>query len=303
MGVEGERGNRSAATQGAGGAGTRAAGGLLLRLATGDARPTFMFRPAWHDAGAKRFLGEQGNFDGADIVRIILEQPACAEFVCGKLVRFFVSEERPQPELVAGLADVMRRSDYQMKPVLEALFRSQAFYAPDIIGDQIKSPVQLVAGAMKQLHAEVTPPQILNLALRQMGQVPFDPPNVAGWDGGKHWITTSTLLARYNFSLFLLHGLPPGGDTGRQGFPRIRIGPERRGVTTTVDVTAICSPEDLKSPSRLVDRLAGQLLSAPLSPAQRAELITAAGQPASDDETRVKQIVHLIMSTPNYQVC
>src|SRR5712692_10066056 len=66
-----------------GAGGTRPGGGrLLLRLAANQARPVFLFRPAWHDNGEKQFLGRRGNFDGSDMVRIILEQPACAEFIC-----------------------------------------------------------------------------------------------------------------------------------------------------------------------------------------------------------------------------
>jgi uncharacterized protein (DUF1800 family) len=279
------------------------AGRLLLRLAANQARPAFRFRPAWHDNGEKQFLGRRGSFDGSDIVRIILEQPACAEFVCAKLVRYFVGEDRPEPELVAGLVEVMRRSDYQIKPVLDTLFRSQAFYAGDVIGGQIKSPLQLVAGAVKQLHAAVDPPEALTRALLQMGQIPFDPPNVAGWHGGRQWINTSTLLARYNFSLFLLEGHAPGLAPARAPAQGLRLGPFGRQVETKVDVMALCSPEELKSPERLVDRLSEHFLSLPLAPAQRSELVAAAQQSALDDEARLKQLVHLVMSTPNYQVC
>lgn len=293
LGLEGERGMRPAGPL------------MLIRIAIGAARPTFTVRTAWHDDGEKRFLGHRGDFDGAQIVRIILEQPTCPEFICGKLARFFLGEDRQQPELVAGLAEVMRRSDYQMKPVLETLFRSHAFYADDVIGSQIKSPVQLVAGAVKQLRAEVKPPLLLNLALRQMGQLPLDPPNVAGWDGGKHWINTSTLLARYNFSLFLLQGQPLGnGPAGGPGAGLLRA-LMADGIKTQVDVMSLCTADDLKSPGRLVDRLADRLLAVPLAPGQRAELMSAAEKPdgVADDEARLKHLVHLIMSTPNYQVC
>jgi uncharacterized protein (DUF1800 family) len=277
---------------------------MLLRLAAGDVKPTFLYRRAWHDDGEKLFMGSRGALDGEDIVRIILEKPACAEFISAKLVRFFVGEEQPRPELIAGLADVMRRHDYQLRPVLEALFRSRDFYRDDVMGNQIKSPVQLVVGAMRQLRAEVTPPTVLNLTLRQMGQVPLDPPNVGGWDGGKHWINTTTLLARYNFPLLLLEGRPPGAPGARPGGGgALRQGSLRRRIEAKLDLTPFCSPEALKAPGRLVDRLTEHLLSTPLSAAQRAELVEAAEKPAADDEARVKRLIHLIMSTPNYQVC
>lgn len=275
----------------------------FYRLLTNQAKPTFIFRPAWHDDAEKQFLGQRGSFDGSDIVRIILQQPACAGFLCAKLVRYFVSEDRPQPELAAGLVAIMHRHDYQIKPVLEALFRSRAFYADDLIGGQIKSPIQLVAGAVKQLRAAVDPPEALTRALLQMGQVPLDPPNVSGWHGGKQWINTSTLLARYNFPLFLLEGHAPGLGPGRAPAQGLRLGPFGRRVAIKLDVASLCPAAEVKSPERLVDRLSDHFLSLPLAPAQRSALIATARQSTADDETRVKQLVHLIMSTPNYQVC
>jgi hypothetical protein len=134
-----------------------------------------------------------------------------------------------------------------------------------------------------------------------MGQLPLDPPNVGGWDGGKNWINTTTLLARYNFSLFLLGGRPQGANRrGRPGGQRFRPG---RRVETTTDVMALVRPDDLKTPSRLVDRLTDCLLSTPLTPAQRTELLEEAQKPMPEDTARVQHLVQLIMSTPNYQVC
>src|SRR5439155_24783377 len=135
-------------------------------------------------------------------------------FICRKLLTFFVSDE-PAPEDIEALAATFRKSQYELKPVLEQMFRSELFYSDAVIGGQIKSPVQLVAQAIRQLKADVQPPLVLNQVLRQMGQVLLDPPNVKGWDGGKAWITTATLLARYNFSNFLLNGTPMGGGPQR----------------------------------------------------------------------------------------
>jgi len=285
--------------------------GRYLRLLASGQTPEFQFRQRQHDDGEKTFLGRRGNFDGEAAIDIILEQPVTAEFICRKLYAFFVSDEPARPEVISGMADLFRRGHYELKPVLEALFHSQVFYSDEAIANQIKSPAQLVAGALRQLDAEVTPPIMLNLALRQMGQSLLDPPNVKGWDGGKGWINTTTLLARYNFSNMLLTGAPMGRPGRRPGQPGNPQAAERlaRRIRTKVDVHALYDPEKQRTPEQIVDHFVALLVSAPLTANQRAELVVFMKKPAEgtgpapDADEQVKGLIHLIMSTPNYQLC
>jgi len=106
----------------------------------------FIERAALHDDGVKTFLGKTGNFDGQDIVGIILEQPACARFMSRKLYRYFVREEI-SPELEEKLAKVLRSNNYNVGTLLETVFLSRDFYSPSSVATQIKSPVQLVGRA------------------------------------------------------------------------------------------------------------------------------------------------------------
>jgi uncharacterized protein (DUF1800 family) len=169
----------------------------------------FIFTPRRHDEGQKTFLGQTGNFDGDDIIAIILQQPACAEFICGKLWKFF-AYENPEPEVVKGLAETFRKSNYQLKPVLSQLFSSRGFYSDKAVWTQIKSPSQVVANLLVQLDAPVSErPPVAQLAMRAMGQELFYPPNVKGWDGGRDWINTNTLLVRCNFASYLVSGVVP----------------------------------------------------------------------------------------------
>jgi uncharacterized protein (DUF1800 family) len=266
------------------------------------ARPIFLFRRQFHDDGEKRFLGRTGNFDGEEIVNIIFEQPVTAKFLCAKLYTFFVSDDAPPPGVVEAMADLLRASKYELRPVLVALFRSEAFYRNSVIGSQIKSPVQLVAQAMRQLSATVEPSLMLNQALRPMGQVLLDPPNVKGWDSGQAWISTSTLGARYNFANFLVNGAPLGGGGPRPGFGPL-FGPRGGRAQVRIDVKALVPLEARRKPEQIVDELARRLLAAPLAADQRAELIAHMKQPADDPEAQVRSLIHLMMSTPNYQLC
>jgi uncharacterized protein (DUF1800 family) len=148
-----------------------------------------------HDGGEKTFLGQKGNFDGDDIVAILLRQPRTAELVCEKLWREFVALT-PDPVEIKRLAAILRGGGYEMKPVLRAMFLSPAFRDPANRGTLIKSPVDLVVGSVHLLGLPVPEKTQLVRMMQGLGQVPFDPPNVKGWAGGESWITTYTLLLR-----------------------------------------------------------------------------------------------------------
>lgn len=158
----------------------------------------FKFNPYQHDNGSKTVLGRSGNMDGDEGIRAILEQPAAAEFLCTKLVRYFVADDVPiSKELIAPLAEKMRESNYVSAPVVETILSSRLFYSTAARGQKIRSPVELGVGFLKSLDAAANM-QDLARQLREVGQLPLFPPNVKGWNGGREWINSSTLLGRAN---------------------------------------------------------------------------------------------------------
>lgn len=171
----------------------------------------FVFRENWHDPGRKRILGKSGTFDGNDFARIILGRPECSQFICYKLYKFFVNDlpNGPGPEaqrFILALAELMRDENYALGPVLETLFKSAHFHDEINVGAQIKSPVQLLVGAVRSLGTPLPDPNLIIAALDMMGQNLFQPPSVKGWDGGRAWINTSTLFVRHNLLIHLLTG-------------------------------------------------------------------------------------------------
>ena len=158
----------------------------------------FKFDADQHDFGQKTFLGRNGTFDGEDIIDIILAQPVTAEFVAAKIYRFFVREEVAAP-VKADLGRTLRDSGYQMKPLLKRIFLSRDFYSPPAFATQIKSPVHLVVSSYKKMSLGQVPtiPDFGRMT-GSLGQSLFDPPNVAGWAGGRTWVTPATLLNRGN---------------------------------------------------------------------------------------------------------
>ena len=158
-----------------------------------------------HDAGSKTFLGKTGSLDADDIVAIILEQNATAEFITQKFWKEFISPE-PDPQEVTRLAKIFRESDYDISGLLRAIFECGHFWAEENRGSLIKSPVQLIAGTVRSLGLEVDDKRYLVNSAKAMGQLLFNPPNVKGWPGGIAWIDSSTLIARRTFVSRALRG-------------------------------------------------------------------------------------------------
>src|SRR6267142_284585 len=103
----------------------------------------FKVEPAKHDDEQKTFLGRTGNFDGVNILRIILDQKVTAEYIAGKLYRYFVREDL-SPALQARLGAILRDGNYEVAPLLRAIFLSKDFYSEPSFGTRIKGPVELV---------------------------------------------------------------------------------------------------------------------------------------------------------------
>lgn len=207
----------------------------------------FLFNERQHDSGNKTILGKTAAFNGTNFVKLLLAHPACARFVALKLYRHFVSDVSDDWDLldagtatvVDAMAQMLRDNHYELKPVLTQLFKSQHFYDQGIVGKKIKSPVQVVVGTVHQTNAPLRDDRAIATALRGMGQQLFEPPSVAGWEGGKAWINTSTLFMRQNTCAYLLTGTTPGktfrkSDVGYDPMPLID-GLEDRGTKAVVD--------------------------------------------------------------------
>jgi hypothetical protein len=160
----------------------------------------FVINEDLHDNEQKTFLGHTGNFDGIDVIDLIMEQPITADYIAGKIYRFFVRENL-SPQLQAELGSILRDADYEIAALLQTLFTSKDFYSEATVGQQIKSPVQLAISTYRKLGLDTAPgvPDF-NRATGALSQSLFRPPTVAGWAGGRSWITPGLLLARGNFA-------------------------------------------------------------------------------------------------------
>jgi uncharacterized protein (DUF1800 family) len=267
----------------------------------------FVFRPRIHDDGEKTFLGRTGNLDGDDVIETIVAQPQAARFITAKLWNYFTGQE-PSPELNGALAGVFRASGNNFKPFLRVMFRSQEFYGDDIVRNQVKSPVQWLIGSVRVLECELPPPLVSWGMLRQLGQDLFAPPNVKGWDGGITWITTNTLLTRYNDAQSLVEGtLPPlnagdfarkpggaGGGKLERALQRVRMG--------GVNVEKILTPDERKDNDSIIASLQQRLFQTTLKKDQQEALQEFLDSKTKMTDADIVTAIRLMMSTPEYQV-
>ncbi|HEY2844186.1 MAG TPA: DUF1800 domain-containing protein [Bryobacteraceae bacterium] len=275
-----------------------------------NANDQFIARPGQHDAGIKTFLGRSGNFNGDNIIEIIFSQSAAAKYIATRLIRFFGVDE-PEPDVVEQLAAMVKRNDFEMAPVLHTLFASKWFYSRDVMLRQIKSPVQLVVGALRALGVSVLQPQQVVNVLRTMGQDLFNAPTVKGWDGGRAWINTSTLFARYNLPAYLGTGRLPA--VSRQTTPadtKTQYADFESGWDPEVDLAG----GGVATTDGVVDFYLRKLLGFKLDARKRSDLVeymNGTGDARShlhdpitaESDRRTRGLVHLIMAMAEFQLC
>lgn len=155
----------------------------------------FVFRKFQHDDGSKTVLNKTGNFDGDDVLNILLEQKQTAKYITQKIYKYFVNDIVDKDK-VDWLSKRFFNSNYNIAELMRDIFNSDWFYDEKNIGAKIKSPIELLVGIRRQLDIQLEKPDVQLVLQNALGQVLFNPPNVAGWPGGKNWIDSSSLMLR-----------------------------------------------------------------------------------------------------------
>ena len=237
----------------------------------------YQFRANQHDTGVKKILGKTGPFDGDTVAQLLATRPACAPFIALKLYDHFVADVGDVDAQVpashrAGVdafARVFREEKLKTGPALKRLFKSRHFYDPAIVGRKIKNPVQLVVGTVRSLNTPVREQAVVLSALGQMGQLPFEPPTVDGWNGGRAWINTSTLFVRQNYATYLATG-----DSGLLGGKRKKN--RKKSAPETYRPTALLNGLNISTPRAAADALIDHALGPQVPADRRAPLYTLA---------------------------
>lgn len=269
------------------------------RLVAGRA----VFQPTLHDDSEKTVFGRRGRWNAENVVTFCLEHEACPYFLTRKLFRFFISDTLvPSADLLEPLARQLRDGDYQVRPVVERMLRSNLFFSDQVYRGKVKSPVEYGLGLIRGLEGHVAEGgsgrrvSTTNLAsaLEDMGQRLFHPPSVAGWEGGPAWLNGTTFLLRQNLALALTATTD-----------------DRFGRRT--DPAALLRRRDVRTPEQRVDFFLRVFLQGDVPAATRTRLLeyveaTArnpypvfwTAEDAADQRTR--SLCHLVLCLPEFQL-
>ena len=264
----------------------------------------FVDRPFLHDTGIKTFLGKTGNFDGDDIIDILLEQKQTAKFITQKIYRFFVNDT-PDPHKIELLSHRFFQSGYDIKKLLADIYTSDWFYNDKNIGTHIKSPVELLVGIRRLIPMEMEKPEAQLLFERALGQILFYPPNVAGWPGGKNWIDSSALMLRMRIPQILTDAddfvvRPKDDDDTMMGMEGVEARARARQINVTVNWDAVIKVFDKIPREKLMQRISDVVLQTK-SKISKDILDKYVDMQARD--VYIKTILVELMSTPEYQLC
>ncbi len=257
------------------------------------------FQSNRHDNGTKSIfgltLGGNGQQEYRDMVNFTLANRPVAEFICRKIWEHFVYTA-PSDELVASLANGLRKSGYDLKALFKRIFMSKAFFGTRARDGVIKSPVEHHIGFMRATGLYVTPSRA-DFSLNDTGQRPSMPPTVNGWPSGDFWLSSQALVERANFlrdCVYYRNEAPQAGyDVGKE-----------------------LIPPNMRSAGGVVEQLAF-LMQVQLTAAQRAECLDYLntdqnstgvfadpfdfGDP-DDRDKKVRGLLYILGQHPSYQI-
>jgi uncharacterized protein (DUF1800 family) len=257
-----------------------------------DTTGSYRFLNSSHDPTDKTIFGQTGPWTGDDLVRLILEKPETSRFIARRIFEAFAYLD-PDKATVERLAAVLRRRQYDIEPMLKNLFLSEEFYSPRAMGNQIKNPVELVVGLLRDLGVkQVASYDTIDKATQEMGMQLLEPPDVKGWRYGRSWISSQRLFVRYNSVADLIKSVSYAGKRG-------------------ADVLALLEAGGCKTSADAVDYLARACLQRPLSESKRTRLIAHLGELPPCGEwsqqraalnDKLRSLLVLMLSEPEYQM-
>lgn len=240
----------------------------------------FWFNKLQHDGTNKSLFGKTANMNGEHVIDLCLDHDACPRFLAMKLLKRFVSHE-PEEAWIDAFAARIRADNYDMRKSMAVLLRSNLFFDPAVRHTLIKSPIDLVIGTFRIMGVRPNLQQA-RLMLSQLGQDLFEPPTVKGWEGGRLWISSTTILRRANFAA----AMTKSNRLGELSDPLELV--KEFGWEASAEST--------------VDGFSRLLLGRQVDADTRAELVEFVKSGEGDQSTRLRGLLHLIMTLPEYQL-
>lgn len=257
----------------------------------------FEFRKNVHDDDEKEFFGRKGNFNGEEIINIILEKKQCAVYIVTKIYREFVNPEI-NSNRIEELAESFFKSGYDTGQLMKNIFSSDWFYDEENMGCKIASPVELLVRYKLLTNLDFKKVKTQTGLQNVLGQVLFFPPNVAGWKGGRAWIDSSSLLLRLNLPQYIINESEVDLG-GKPAFEEEDYQPKEK-TKLYADWKEIISHNKPLQRDAMYDVLITQLIQCNSS--QIKKEIVMQNVSTQDKEKYIVKLAANIMSTPEFQL-
>jgi uncharacterized protein (DUF1800 family) len=269
-----------------------------------------VYTPSRHFTGAITYLGHTGTLGLDDVVRIVCSHPSTPYHIAWRMWSFFAYPVAPTDSVLHPLVDSYHKNNHSIRAMVETMLRSNAFVGSKAYRQRIKSPVEFLVGAIRGLGIQ-TPLQsnALRALYAQLGQTPFDPPNVSGWDGDKisqAWLSTQTWMARVNLINSLVVAATGSATRTQQTISASKAAPSS-------PVQQVIKERSIASAKELVDYYVAAMLDGNLEDNRKATLYAAAAQSAEGPvftlsggatipAASARQMLYLLMTMPEYQL-
>ena len=262
----------------------------------------FRFAARQHDRGRKKVFGQTGPHDGDDVIKLVFQQKAAGTFLPRELARFYLSDAPlPSPHLEA-LGAWWARESYDLRKLVTRFFGSRLFFAPEFRGNLIKSPLHFYVGLLQDLDLNVAPlPRQVIGVLRAMGQMPYNPPNVRGWVGGRHWINSATLAARRQLVQALLQPLNREALNGDE-LHELDLAAKNGVANFTLDDDRLAAWQALPT-EQLTRALLATCLPAHRGGALEQQIDVFLERSAARKLPSIRAALAALLESPDYQLC
>lgn len=269
------------------------------------------FDPGSHDTGDKTYL--ETDFPAIDtssntaalvqaneidkMIETLFTQTgtSIATFICTKIYQFFIysdtdTSDATEQTVISELASVFMQNNWEIKPVISTLLKSQHFFDNNNIGCQIKTPAEYVIGLSRQLA-----PASIDANMTNDGEQFFQPPNVSGWPGYHDWLTTNTYPLRGTQAQAVIQSISDGGMlTFIQQFPNYNS--DVVGLSTAIGQLLLPRP---LAAARL-QTFWQTLLGTQTNDGEWPTLLTSSPATA---ENNIRNLLNYIIALPDFELC
>lgn len=268
----------------------------------------FTDRKRFHDDGEKTFINVTENFDGDGIINIILDNKRTAEFITEKIYRYFVNDIVNR-EIVGELSKKFYESGYDTEQLMKNIFTSDWFYDKENTGIRIKSPAEFICGLIRTFGVEFKNPLSLIAIQKVLGQMLFNPPNVAGWTGGRSWIDSSSLMYRMKIPEMIFKSSDveidykenPAESKNADMQTLKKEKKQIRNLNAKADLKSFVYSFRKYDEEELPDKLCEYLLQTDINIEKRKIILKYADK--SSKENFIESLTLRIITLPEYQLC